>query len=81
MDLSDLLTVNKFAQGDYDLRRACHIAASEGSTAALKVLVEFGADLEVQDRWKKTAEDEARSSGSVQALEYLVSLKSESKSG
>jgi CRP-like cAMP-binding protein len=62
--------------GDYDRRRALHIAASEGNMAAIRVLVEFGADLSVKDRWNQTAEDEARNAKAAKILEYLETLKS-----
>ena len=40
---------------DYDKRTASHIAAAEGNTAAIRVLVEGGADLTLPDRWGNTA--------------------------
>jgi hypothetical protein len=40
---------------DYDKRTASHIAAAEGNTAAIRVLVEGGADLTIPDRWGNTA--------------------------
>lgn len=62
--------------GDYDRRRAVHIAASEGNMAALRVLVEFGADLSVKDRWNQTAEDEAKNAKATKILDYFETLKS-----
>lgn len=47
--------------GDYDKRTASHIAAAEGNTTALSVLLDFGADLTLQDRWMHSATDEASS--------------------
>jgi ankyrin repeat protein len=44
---------------DYDKRTAAHIAAAEGNLVALQILIEFGADLTVKDRWGNTIEDEA----------------------
>ena len=60
---------------DYDKRTACHIAASEGNAAALKLLVEAGADISLVDRWGNTARSEAERAKSGQVLEYLDSLK------
>ena len=59
---------------DYDKRTAVHIAASEGNVAALKLLVEAGADLSLEDRWGNTAKSEAEKSKSAQVLVYLDSL-------
>ena len=61
--------------GDYDRRRAVHIAASEGNLAAVRVLVECGADLTVRDRWDNTIEDEARRANAVRLIEFLDGLK------
>jgi CRP-like cAMP-binding protein len=61
--------------GDYDRRRALHIAASEGNMAAVRVLVEFGADLSVKDRWNQTVETEAKNAKATKILEYLESFK------
>lgn len=57
--------------GDYDRRRALHVAASEGNMAAVRVLVEAGADLSVTDRWNQTVEDEAKNGKAANILEYL----------
>lgn len=56
---------------DYDKRTAAHIAAAEGNTAALKVLVDFGADTTLPDRWNNTVEQEAQRANAWQMLEYL----------
>ena len=40
-------------------RTGADLAAEEGNLEALKVLVEFGADLSLQDRQNNTVEDEA----------------------
>jgi CRP-like cAMP-binding protein len=60
---------------DYDKRTAAHIAAAEGNVSAVKVLVEFGADLSLQDRWGHKAEDEAKRVNAGQLLAYLKTLK------
>ncbi|KAK9903334.1 hypothetical protein WJX75_003130 [Coccomyxa subellipsoidea] len=47
--------------GDYDKRTALHIAAAEGNTAAVRLLVEEGgADVNVRDRWGNSPLDEAQ---------------------
>mmetsp|Transcript_26989 Transcript_26989/g.41400 ORF Transcript_26989/g.41400 Transcript_26989/m.41400 type:complete len:841 (-) Transcript_26989:19-2541(-) len=56
---------------DYDKRAAVHIAAAEGNLSALKILMEFGADLSVKDRWGNTAKDEAIRAGSRQLLQFI----------
>lgn len=58
---------------DYDKRTAVHIAASEGNTAAFKILAEAGADLSVRDRWGNTVRSEAERSKSGQILMFLDS--------
>ncbi len=46
---------------DYDLRTPLHIAAAEGSLAAVQLLLDGGrCDLLATDRWGATAIDEAR---------------------
>ncbi|KAL7533004.1 hypothetical protein ACHAXR_008237 [Thalassiosira sp. AJA248-18] len=59
---------------DYDKRTAAHIAASEGNTAAFKLLAEAGADLSLKDRWGNTIMSEAERAESGQVLKYLNSL-------
>jgi CRP-like cAMP-binding protein len=59
--------------GDYDKRAAVHIAAAEGNLVALKVLVEFGADLSMQDRWGSTALDEAKRVRAQHVMDFLES--------
>jgi ankyrin repeat protein len=66
--------------GDYDRRRAVHIAASEGNLAAVRVLAECGADLTVLDRWDNSIEDEAKRANAVRLLVYLESLKTSKSS-
>ncbi|KAL7543823.1 hypothetical protein ACHAWF_007462 [Thalassiosira exigua] len=61
--------------GDYDKRTASHIAASEGNVAAVRILVEAGADLSLEDRWGNTIRSEAERAKSGKVLEYLNSLK------
>jgi ankyrin repeat protein len=64
---------------DYDKRTAAHIAIAEGNVAALKVLVEFGADLTLQDRWGNTVDHEAKRLNAGQLLEYLDLLREKQK--
>lgn len=63
---------------DYDKRTAAHIAAAEGNVTALKVLVEFGANLRLADRWGNTVDDEAEraDANGGQLLGYLGTLQS-----
>ena len=67
--------------GDYDKRTAVHIASAEGNVAAVRVLVEFGADLTLEDRWRNTVEDEAKRVNAGQLLEYLEELQAKKNSG
>lgn len=60
--------------GDYDKRTAAHIAASEGNIAALKVLVEYGADLLAKDRWNSSPIDDAKKHDGSNLTEYLRTL-------
>lgn len=60
---------------DYDKRTAAHIAAAEGNLTALRMLVEFGADLSLRDRWNNSVEDEARKINSQKILLYLQFLE------
>ncbi|CAL8465533.1 g5069 [Coccomyxa elongata] len=58
--------------GDYDKRTALHIAAAEGNTTAIRLLVEEGgADVHVKDRWGNTPLDEARRVGARPCAAYL----------
>ncbi len=59
---------------DYDKRTAAHIAASEGNVAALKLLVEAGADLSLEDCWGNTIRSEAEKAKTGQVLAYLESF-------
>lgn len=77
----DMLTLKRLLKaglpvdaGDYDRRRAGHIAAAEGNIAAMKLLVEFGADINVKDRWGNSIKDEAKRVGAGQLVKYLESL-------
>jgi ankyrin repeat protein/CRP-like cAMP-binding protein len=57
---------------DYDKRTASHIAAAEGNTVAIRVLVEGGADLTLPDRWGNSVGYEAKRSRSSQQLLELL---------
>jgi ankyrin repeat protein len=59
---------------DYDKRTAAHIAAAEGNVAALKVLMDHGADLRLEDRWRNTVYREAKRSSAGQILTLLNGL-------
>jgi ankyrin repeat protein len=80
----DILTLRRLLRAqipvnarDYDKRTAAHIASAEGNVAALKVLVEFGADLTLPDRWGNVVEDEAKRVNASQLLNYLKILRDE----
>jgi ankyrin repeat protein len=60
---------------DYDGRTAGHIAASEGNVAALRVMVEFGADLTLKDRWTNTGLDDAKRVNAGQLLEFVKTME------
>ena len=80
--LKRLLKANIDANaGDYDKRTAIHIAAAEGSVAAVRVLVAYGADLGVRDRWNNTIHDEARRAKAGHVLAYLESLEDAQAAG
>ena len=81
----DILTLKRLLNAkihvnasDYDKRTAAHIAASEGNVAALKLLVEAGADLSLEDRWGDTVRSEAANAKSGRVLAFLDSLNSAS---
>ena len=57
-----------------DQRRAAHVAALTGDLEALKLLVEAGADVTVEDMWGVSVLDDAKKSKSEQVVQYLQSL-------
>ena len=64
---------------DYDRRTAAHIAAAEGNLVAIKLLVEFGCDLNAKDRWNNAIDDEAaRALNGNKLLTFLEELKAKS---
>ena len=81
----DILTLKRLLNAkihvnasDYDKRTAAHIAASEGNVAALKLLVEAGANLSLEDRWGNTVRSEAEHAKSGRVLAYLDTLNAAS---
>jgi ankyrin repeat protein len=66
---------------DYDKRTAAHIAASEGNLPALKLLAEYGANLQVRDRWDNTPYDEAQRVQAQPVIEFLLSTTETTTSG
>ena len=56
---------------DYDSRTPLHIACAEGNMPAVKLLIEGGADLTVQDRWGHTALSEAEDASHVHIIKFL----------
>jgi ankyrin repeat protein len=61
--------------GDYDKRTCAHIAAAEGNLPAMKLLVEYGADLKLVDRWGNTIFGEAKRVNENQLLDYLEEVE------
>lgn len=58
--------------GDYDMRTAMHLAASEGILPVIEVLVnELGGNQNVTDRWGGTPLDDAIRSGHSEIQEWL----------
>ena len=39
---------------DYDKRTALHLAASEGHASIVELLVQYNADVNLEDRWQRT---------------------------
>lgn len=60
---------------DYDKRTASHIAAAEGNMTALKVLVDLGADITLEDRWGNTIKDEACNAKTNRILDFIKSIQ------
>jgi len=52
-----------------------HLAAAEGNLAALRLLVESGANLEVRDRWGNSVRDEAERAQAGTLLAYLQKIE------
>ncbi|CAM8971418.1 unnamed protein product [Rhodiola kirilowii] len=45
---------------DYDRRTALHLAASEGHASIVELLLHYGADVNLKDRWQRTPLTDAR---------------------
>lgn len=45
---------------DYDKRTALHLAASEGHASIVELLVQYKADVNLEDRWQRTPLTDAR---------------------
>lgn len=56
---------------DYNERTAAHFACTEENLVALKILIEFGADLSIKDRWGNTVLDDAKRSNSTVVLGFF----------
>eukprot|EP00192_Tetraselmis_astigmatica_P009468 CAMPEP_0117659060 /NCGR_PEP_ID=MMETSP0804-20121206/6221_1 /TAXON_ID=1074897 /ORGANISM="Tetraselmis astigmatica, Strain CCMP880" /LENGTH=843 /DNA_ID=CAMNT_0005465673 /DNA_START=755 /DNA_END=3286 /DNA_ORIENTATION=+ len=68
--------------GDYDMRTPLHIAAAEGMLPMFKLLVEFGADMNLKDRFGTTAVDEAKANQQVvTVLTFIESVTTETPEG
>lgn len=57
---------------DYDKRTASHIAAAEGNIVAIKLLKQYGADMNKKDRWNNTIYDEMKRSQLHQQQQLLI---------
>ncbi|XP_024987949.1 integrin-linked protein kinase 1-like [Cynara cardunculus var. scolymus] len=57
--------------GDYDRRKALHLAACEGCTEIVLLLLEKGADVNSTDRWGRTPLSDARSLGHLEICKIL----------
>ncbi|XP_042757775.1 integrin-linked protein kinase 1 isoform X5 [Lactuca sativa] len=57
--------------GDYDRRTALHLAACEGCTEIILLLLEKGADVNSTDRWGRTPLSDARSLGHLEICKIL----------
>jgi len=64
-----LLDVNK---GDYDKRTALHLASGEGHAHVVKALCGAGADVNVEDRWKRRPLDDAIDAGHEDCQKILL---------
>uniref|UniRef100_A0A7S2VEY5 Ammonium transporter AmtB-like domain-containing protein n=1 Tax=Entomoneis paludosa TaxID=265537 RepID=A0A7S2VEY5_9STRA len=58
--------------GDYDVRTALHLAASNGHLAIVKFLVANGARTNAKDRYGATPKDDATREGFADVAEYLA---------
>ena len=61
-------------EGDWDDRRAAHLAAADGSLTMMTALVEAGADVTVEDRWGCTPMMEAVRVQAGPVIAYLESV-------
>ncbi|KAJ0461611.1 putative protein kinase TKL-Pl-5 family [Helianthus annuus] len=57
--------------GDYDKRTALHLAACEGCTEIVLLLLEKGADVNSTDRWGRTPLSDARGVGHMEICKIL----------
>ncbi|XP_044490166.1 integrin-linked protein kinase 1-like [Mangifera indica] len=58
---------------DYDNRTPLHVASLHGWTEVAKTLIEFGADVNAQDRWKNTPLADAEGAKKYNMVELLKS--------
>jgi ankyrin repeat protein len=59
--------------GDYDLRTALHLAATEGKLTVVAFLVSHGANVNVKDRWNSTPLEDAIRNGFKTVAHHLRS--------
>lgn len=66
---------------DYDRRTALHIAAAEGHTEVVQLLLDLKADVDLKDRWEHRAIDEAKTVQVQQILGRMEAVKEGDESG
>lgn len=57
---------------DYDKRTALHLAASEGHASIVELLLAYKADVNLNDRWRRTVSTLINSSNYFLCLSFLI---------
>lgn len=61
---------------DYDCRTPLHLAAAEGYSDLVTILLEYGADIRARDRWGSTPLHEAKRAGHSEVVQILEIARS-----